>query len=172
MQLAVGRVGRAHGIHGWVSVEVRTDDPEVRFADGAALVTDPPERGPLAVAATRWHSGRLLVRFTGVDDRSAAEALRGTLLTVDSADLPDLDDPEEFHDHQLVGLAALTVTGEPVGEVVDVVHLPAQDCLVVRREPAGDEVLVPFVAAIVPTVDLAAGRVLLDPPGGLLDDRA
>lgn len=168
MQLVVGRVGRAHGLRGEVALDVRTDDPDTRFADGSRLVTDPPERGPLTVAGTRWHSGRLLVRFAGVDDRSAAEALRGTELVVDSDDLPPLADPEEFYDHQLEGLAVVTVDGRDLGAVAEVLHPPGGDLLVVR-DAAGREVLLPFVAAMVPAVDLAAGRLVADPPPGLVE---
>ena len=168
MQVVVGRVGRAHGVKGEVAVEVRTDDPDGRFAPGSALVTDPPERGPLTVVRARPHSGRLLVTFDGVADRTAAEALRGTLLTVDSADDPPLDDPDEFYDHQLVGLAVVTVGGDTVGEVEEVLHPPGPDLLVVRR-PDGTEALVPFVGDIVPSVDLTGGRLVIDPPDGLLD---
>jgi 16S rRNA processing protein RimM len=166
--VVVGRVGRAHGLRGEVAVEVRTDDPEDRFAPGSVLATDPADTGPLEVADARWHSGRLLVTFTGTGDRDAAEALRGTLLVVDTDDDPPLEDPDEFHDHELVGLAAVTTSGASAGEVADVLHLPGQDVLVLTT-PAGREALVPFVAEIVPEVDLAGGRVVLDPPPGLLD---
>src|SRR5579871_1151798 len=104
MQLVVGRVGRPHGLRGEVTVEVRTDDPDQRFAAGQSLAADPPERGPLTVAASRWHSGRLLVRFAGHEDREAAETLRDTVLVIDSGQLGPLDDPEEFYDHDLIGL--------------------------------------------------------------------
>jgi 16S rRNA processing protein RimM len=167
MLLAVGRIGRAHGIRGEVSVEVRTDDPDARFAPGASLVTDPQDAGPLTVEAVRTHSGRLLVRFAGIDDRNAAEALRGVTLLVDSADIPPSDDPDEFHDHELIGLAAVTADGAELGEIVDVEHY-GQDLLVLRRA-TGHDALVPFVSAIVTAVDVTAGRVVLDPPPGLFD---
>jgi 16S rRNA processing protein RimM len=168
VQLVVGRIGRPHGIRGEVTVEVRTDDPGARFAPGSALATDPADRGPLVVAAVRWHSGRLLVGFAEVADRTAAERLRGTTLLVDSDDLPPTGDPDEFYDHELVGLAAVSVDGGRLGSVAEVRHTGAQDLLVIRR-PAGDEVLVPFVAEIVPEVDVAGGRVVVDPPPGLIE---
>jgi len=177
MQLVVGRVGRPHGIRGELTVQVHTDDPDLRFAAGSVLATEPAARGPLTVSASRWHSGRLLVRFAGYADRSQADELRGTLLVIDSAETGPVADPDEFYDHELVGLAVATVGGEPVGVVTDVLH-QGQDLLVVRPEgrgaaapPAGDrdEILVPFVAAIVPEVDVAAGRLVIDPPPGLLD---
>ncbi|GAB2498240.1 ribosome maturation factor RimM [Nocardiopsis aegyptia] len=167
MRLVVGRIGRAHGIRGDVAVDVRTDDPEARFAVGAILDTDPAAVGPLRIKATRRHSGRLLVRFEGIGDRDAAEALRGTALLVDSADIAPLDDPDEFHDHELIGLAVRTTSGAAVGTVDDVLH-HAQDLLVVTTAE-GDEVLVPFVAALVPEVDTEQGRIVIDPPPGLLD---
>jgi 16S rRNA processing protein RimM len=167
MQLAIGRIGRAHGVRGEVSVEIRTDDPDTRFVPGTSLVTDPESAGPLTIDTVRSHSGRLLVRFAGIDDRNAAETLRGVLLLVDSADIPPTDDPEEFHDHELIGLAAVTADGAELGEIVDVEH-HGQDLLVLRRA-TGDDALVPFVSAIVTDVDVPAGRVVLDPPPGLLE---
>jgi 16S rRNA processing protein RimM len=167
VQLVVGRIGRAHGIGGEVSVEVRTDSPELRFAVGTAVETDPPERGPLTVTRARWHSGRLLVAFEEIGDRTAAEALRGTLLVADSDTSPAVE-TDEFWDHQLVGLTAVTSTGETIGAVTEVLHPPGADLVVVRR-PDGREVFVPFVHAIVPAVDVAGGRIVVDPPEGLLD---
>ncbi len=185
MQIAVGQVVRAHGIRGEVLVAVRTDEPGVRFAPGSVLPTEPPERGPLTVAAARWHSGRLIVAFEGVGDRTAAEGLRGTLLILDSAQITSLSDPDEFYDHELIGLGVVTAVGDPVGVVADVLH-HGQDLLVVRREGAPGQVapgqvapgsrgreaaeaLVPFVSAIVTDVDVAAGRLVIDPHPGLLD---
>jgi 16S rRNA processing protein RimM len=167
-RLTVGRIGKPQGIRGEVTVEVRTDAPDVRFADGAVLFTEPEERGPLTVASSRDQNGRLIVAFEGVPDRNAAEELRDTLLLVDAADIPPSDDPDEFHDTQLMGLRADLVDGSLLGEVTDVLHLPHGDVIVVRREE-GAEVLVPFVKAIVPEVDVAAGRLVVDPPEGLLD---
>jgi 16S rRNA processing protein RimM len=171
MQLVVGRIGRPHGVRGEVTVQVRTDDPELRFAPGATLQTEPASAGPLVVEDLHAHSGRLLLTFVGVRDRTAAEALRGALLVVDVDPEDSPEDPEEFFDHQLVGLAAVTVDGTVVGEVQEVLHLPGQHVLAIRRA-GGDEageVLVPFVAAMVPEVDLAGRRVVLNPPPGLLD---
>lgn len=168
MQLVVGRIGRAHGVRGEVSVDVRTDDPDRRFAVGSVLDTDPAEPGPLTITAARPHAGRLLVAFAGVLDRSGAEALRGTLLVVDSASAPALADPEEFWDHQLVGLAAVDTAGDHLGLVEDVLHPPGADLLAIRRSD-GSELLVPFVAAIVLEVDVAGGRLVVQPPSGLLE---
>lgn len=182
MQLVVGRVGRPHGLRGELTVQVHTDDPDVRFAAGSVLATEPAARGPLTVSSSRWHSGRLLVTFAGYTDRSQAEDLRGTRLVMDSAEVGPSPDPEEFHDYELIGLAVQTVAGEPVGVVADVLH-QGQDLLVIDPADGGGpapaatagpdaadgQILVPFVAAIVPEVDVAAGRVVIDPPPGLLD---
>jgi 16S rRNA processing protein RimM len=167
MQVAVGRIGRAHGIRGEVVVGVRTDEPELRFAKGSKLDTDPVAVGPLKVLATRWQSGELIVRFTGIRDRTAAETLRGTWLTVDSSALAPLEDPDEFRDTDLTGLSVRTASGTAVGEVTDVLH-HGQDLLVIRSA-SGTEILVPFVREIVPDVDLSAGTLVIDPPPGLLD---
>jgi 16S rRNA processing protein RimM len=168
LQLVVGRIGRAHGVGGELVVSVRTDDPQSRFADGAVLATDPPDRGPLTVVGSRWHSGRLLVVFDGVNDRRSAEQLAGTSLIVDAATLPPLGDPEEFYDHQLIGLSAVDTEGRRIGMITDVVHGPAADLLAIDRTQGG-EVLVPFLKAMVPSVDVAAGTVVIDPPAGLLE---
>jgi 16S rRNA processing protein RimM len=173
MQLVVGRIVRPHGVHGELAVEVRTDDPELRLAVGAVLATEPAAAGPLTVAGSRWHSGRLLLSFAGVDDRTAADDLRGTLLVVDSADLGEPPDPDEFRDHQLIGLSVIGPGDEQVGTVADVLH-HGQDLLVVSGagDRAGAEILIPFVAAIVTNVDVSAGLLRVDPPPGLLDPEA
>lgn len=168
MIVTVGRIGRAHGIRGEVSVEVRTDTPDDRFYDGAVLATDPVRRGPLTVVTARWHSGRLLVAFDGVSDRTVAEGLRGTLLLAEVADGESTGDPDEFFDHQLVGLDVVGVDGAALGVVREVIHAPGQDLLSVDR-PDGTEALIPFVMEIVPEVDVAGSRVVVDPPPGLFE---
>jgi 16S rRNA processing protein RimM len=119
------------------------------------------------VSSKRWHSGQLLVAFAGITDRTAAAELTGSWLTVDVGQLPASPDPDEFRDHELIGLSVQTAAGETVGVVTDVLHY-GQDLLVVR-DPGGQEHLVPFVKAIVPEVDVAAGTLVIDPPPGLLD---
>ncbi|MEV5510947.1 ribosome maturation factor RimM [Streptomyces orinoci] len=169
MQLVVGRIGRAHGIRGEVTVEVRTDEPELRLGPGAVLATDPAGAGPLTIESGRVHSGRLLLRFAGVADRNAAEALRNTLLIaeVDPDETPE--DPEEYYDHQLMDLDVVTVDGTLVGRITEISHLPSQDLFIVER-PDGGEVMIPFVSEIVTEIDLDAQRAVVDPPRGLLDD--
>jgi 16S rRNA processing protein RimM len=170
--LVVGRVGRAHGIRGEVSVEPRTDEPERRFTEGAWLEVRTPDGDQplgrpagLTVRSFRRHQSRLLVGFAEVPDRTAAEGLHGLALLaeVDPDERPE--DPEEFYDHQLVGLQVRTTEGAPVGTVAEVLHGGGQDLLAVRTTD-GREALVPFVAALVPVVDLAAGRLeVADRPG-------
>ncbi|MBC7374231.1 MAG: ribosome maturation factor RimM [Frankiales bacterium] len=167
--LVVGRIGKPQGIKGEVTVEVRTDDPEQRFAEGAVLLTDPPERGPLVIETARSQNGRLMIGFVGSADRNDAELLRGTLLQVDARMLPAPEDEDEFHDHVLRGMTAVLVGGAALGAVVDVLHLPHGDVLVVRRADNGNEVLVPFVKAMVPEVDVVGRTLSVDPPEGLLD---
>jgi 16S rRNA processing protein RimM len=168
MDLVVGRVGKPHGVNGAVTVEVRTDDPDARFAPGSSLRTDPAERGPLTVLAVHPRSGGLVLTFDGVGSREGAEALRGTVLVVDSAELPAIQDTDEWYDHQLVGLAAVDPAGTALGTVSDVVHSPASDLLVVR-DAEDREHLVPFLRAMVPSVDVPGGRVVVDAPEGLFD---
>ncbi|MEU8589631.1 ribosome maturation factor RimM [Streptomyces sp. NPDC048664] len=171
MQLVVARIGRAHGIKGEVTVEVRTDEPELRLAPGAVLLTEPASTGPLTIATGRVHSGRLLLRFEGVADRTGAEALRNTLLIADVDPDETPEDEDEYYDHQLIDLDVVTVDGTEVGRITEISHLLSQDLFVVER-PDGDEVLVPFVSQIVVEIDLEEQRAVIDPPPGLIDDRA
>jgi 16S rRNA processing protein RimM len=195
MRLIVGRIGRPHGIRGEVIVGVRTDEPDLRFAVGAVLDVERTLPGPgrtgegavgtgqlgdgqlgdgqLTVASARWHSGQLLVGFAGITDRTAAGELTGSWLSVDSSQLPESTDPDEFRDHELIGLSVRTSAGDAVGVVADVLH-HGQDLLVVRRDGDQDggqagEYLVPFVKAIVPEIDVSAGVLVIDPPPGLLN---
>ncbi|MDK0522549.1 ribosome maturation factor RimM [Streptomyces sp. ML-6] len=169
MQLVVARIGRAHGIKGEVTVEVRTDEPELRLAPGAVLATEPAGAGPLTIETGRVHSGRLLLRFEGVRDRTAAEALRNTLLIaeVDPDELPE--DPEEFYDHQLMDLDVVLADGTLVGRISEITHLPSQDLFIVER-PDGSEVMIPFVEEIVTEIDLEEQRAVIVPPPGLIDE--
>ncbi len=171
MLLVVGRVIRPHGIRGEVVVEVRTDDPGERYAAGTVFVTDPAAAGPLTVEYARPHTTagkqRLIVAFDEVPDRTAAETLRGVLLSAEVDELTATG-PDEYHDAQLVGLAVVTPEGDELGEVVRIEHAPASELLVVRR-PGAKDALVPVVKAIVAEVDLDRGRLIVTPPGGLFE---
>jgi 16S rRNA processing protein RimM len=170
-RVAVGHIAKAHGIRGEVAVEVRTDVPERRFAAGNVLHTDHPDAPTVTIAAARPHSGRLLVTFDEVRSRDVAEALKGTVLLIDAEDVgpaQEGDDPDTWWDSDLIGLTARTVDGSVLGPVTDVVHNSGGELLSIARED-GRELLVPFVRDIVPTVDPAAGVLIVDPPPGLLE---
>ncbi|AYV30204.1 Ribosome maturation factor RimM [Streptomyces sp. ADI95-16] len=171
MQLVVARIGRAHGIKGEVTVEVRTDEPELRLGPGAVLETEPASAGPLTIETGRVHSGRLLLRFEGVKDRTGAEALRNILLIaeVDPTELPEEED--EYYDHQLMDLDVVLEDGTEIGRITEISHLPSQDLFIVER-PDGTEVMIPFVEEIVAEIDLEEQRCVITPPPGLIDDRA
>jgi 16S rRNA processing protein RimM len=164
----VGVIGRPHGVRGEVAVELRTDEPERRFAPGQILLEEGGTRH-FTVRSVRDHSGRLLVSFAELVDRASAEEVRGTLLTaaVEPDERPT--ETDEFYDRQLIGLRATTPDGVELGKVQSVLHLPAQDVLEI--ETAAGPRLVPFVEALVPDVDLEAGRLTVVDLTGLLDDR-
>lgn len=182
MELVVGRVIKPHGVRGELVVEVRTDEPDLRFAPGSVLRVRPRMRDTtpyselprFTLQGSRPHSGRLLVTVEGVDGREAADALRGSLWVVDSAELPPREDPDAFYDHELEGLEVRLRAGSDnpprtIGIVREVIHAPGGDLLSVDL-PEAAEVLVPFVSDIVPVVDPAEGYVEIDPPEGLLPE--
>lgn len=186
MLLVVGQIGKPHGIRGEVSVAVRTDEPEERFVAGSVFTTEVPRDRRVSTApaaapgivyevpptlvleSVRWHQGRGIAQFEGVHDRSVAEALRGVLLQVESSGLKPPSDPDEFHDHELVGLSVVSSDGAVIGRVARIDHAPASD-LIVLDKSGGGTALIPFVSALVPTVDVAGGRIVVDLPDGLLD---
>ncbi len=158
VEVVVGRIGKPHGLRGEVTVEVRTDEPERRFVAGTSLTAEPPRGSAsglasLEVESLRWHQTTLLVKFRQFSDRTDAEGARGTLLLAELPTDQSPEDPEEFYDHQLVGLRVEDVDGIVIGEITGLVH-GAQDLLEVRATD-GRPTLVPFVAALVPEVDLA-----------------
>lgn len=169
IEVVVGRIGKPHGIRGEVTIDVRTDEPDRRFVPGATFRAQPPRdgsfaRATLTVERTRWHQSVLLATFAGLEDRNAAETARGVLLHAEIPADERPEDPEEFYDHQLIGLAAHDVDGTHLGEVTGLTH-GAQDLLQVRTTD-GRRALVPFVSALVPEVDLDGGRVVIaDRPG-------
>jgi 16S rRNA processing protein RimM len=187
MLLVVGQIGKPHGIRGEVSVVVRTDEPEERFVAGSVFHTEVPRdrrvsTGPAAAASgvkfevpetlvleqIRWHQGRGIAQFENIYDRNVAEELRGVYLQVDSAVVTPPDDPDEFLDHQLVGLRVESLDGTEHGTVARIEHAPSSD-LIVLKKIGGGTALIPFVSQMVPTVDLPGGRILVDLPEGLLD---
>ena len=182
MLVVVGRIGRPHGVKGAATIDVRTDEPDKRFAAGARLVTD--SGLDLTVASATWHSGRLLVTFEGFEDRSAVEQLRNALVSVDRPADERPEDPDEFYDSDLEGCEVVLDGGDSdgdsdgdsggaadagvIGVVREVSHLPGQDLLVVAT-PDEREVLIPFVSAFVPQIDVSAKRIVITPPEGLLE---
>ncbi|TPX06469.1 ribosome maturation factor RimM [Schumannella luteola] len=170
--MRVARLVKAHGLKGALKLELYTDDPDRRFTPGATFALQVPTSSSwhgksLELAELRFYNGSPVAFFVGVDDRTAAETLVKAVLWIDQ-DLDEVTDEEDaWFDHQLVGLSAVR-DGQTVGQIARVEHLPAQDLLVVATD-AG-EVLVPFVKAIVPSVDVEAGIVTLTPPVGLFED--
>jgi 16S rRNA processing protein RimM len=172
-QLRVGRLTKAHGLKGGLKLELYTDDPDRRFTPGASFSLQVPETSPwhgkrLELAELRWYNGHPVGFFVGVADRAAAESLVKAILWIDQ-DPAEPAEPDAWYDHQLVGLDVVR-DGRTVGVVERVEHLPAQDLLVVKVEDR--EVLVPFVRAIVPEVDVDAHRVVVTPPEGLFEEPA
>lgn len=169
IEVVVGRIGKPHGIKGEVTIDVRTDEPDRRYVPGAVLRAQAPRGGAfghpqVTVERARWHQTTLLVTFAELADRNQAESARGVLLHAEIAADERPEDPDEFYDHQLVGLAAHDVAGARLGEVTGLTH-GAQDLLQLRTTD-GRDVLVPFVSELVPEVDLDAGRlVIADRPG-------
>ena len=178
-QLRVGRLVKAHGLKGAIKLELYTDDPEGRFVPGATFTLQVPESSPwhgkpLTIREFRWMNSHPVAFFEGVDDRNAAEELIRAILWIDEDTEATPAEDDAWFDHQLVGLDVVR-DGVPIGRVIRVDHMPAQDLLIVRTIPDashGDarEVLVPFVKAIVPEVDVEGGRVVVTPPAGLFED--
>jgi 16S rRNA processing protein RimM len=170
VELTVGRVVKAHGVTGELVVDIRTDDPELRFAPGSVLRAKGSDRRErvYTVETVRPHGSRLLLRLSGVTDRDGADSLRGSVFVIDSADLPPIDEADTYYDHQLEGLRVRTTAGLELGTVTEVLHTAAGELLAVKRDQPA-ELLVPFVRAIVTAVSLEDGVVDIDPPDGLLD---
>lgn len=160
IRLLVGRIGRAHGILGEATIEVRSDDPESRFAVGQQLQSD--EHGLLTITSGRVHNGILLLGFAGYTDRNQIEKLRNTLLYAD-VDIDEVrEDADDYHVLQLIGCTAFLESGEAFGEVTDVINLPGQDLLAIKT--LTHEALIPFVHQLVPVVDVKAKRIVVIPP--------
>ena len=163
MQLVVGRIGRAHGVLGEATIEVRTDDPDLRFAVGETLTLE--NGNSLTVAGNRWHNQILLLSFKGIIDRNQVEELRDQLLyaEVDTKD----NQPGQYHFQQLIGCQVLLADASKLGEVKEIVQLPGQDLLSV--DSAKGEVLIPMVKQIIVSIDIDQKIIQINPPEGLLD---
>jgi 16S rRNA processing protein RimM len=172
IEVLVGRIGKPHGIRGHVTIDVRTDEPERRFVDGAVLRAEAPKGSAftlptLTVEGSRWHQGILHLLFEELSGRAEAESARGVLLYTDIPSDATPEDPDEYYDHQLIGLAAYDTEGTHLGEVAGLVHGGAQDLLTIRT-PDRREALVPFVKALVPVVDLIERKVVIEDRPGLV----
>ncbi|MGI9195507.1 MAG: ribosome maturation factor RimM [Candidatus Nanopelagicus sp.] len=163
MQLVVGRIGRAHGVLGEATIEVQTDDPDIRFQIGNKLTLDDGRQ--LTIRSSRWHNQILLLAFDGVADRNQIEELRDQLISTD-VDLGSLA-PGEYHFQQLIGCQVFQQNGELIGAVDEIVKLPGQDLLSVSR--SGEQVLIPMVKQIIIEIDISAKKIVVNPPEGLLD---
>ena len=163
MQLVVGRIGRAHGVLGEATVQVQTDDPDVRFKVGAKLSLDNGKN--LTIRSARWHNQILLLAFDGVIDRNQIEKLRDQMISAE-VDITSLS-PGEYHYQQLLGCQVFLQNDELIGEVDEIVKLPGQDLLSVAKN--GKKVLIPMVKKIIISIDVSAKKIVVDPPEGLLD---
>ena len=163
MQLVVGRIGRAHGVLGEATIEVRTDDADLRFAVGNAVTLENSKK--LIIKSSRWHNQVLLLSFDGITDRNQIEELRDQLISaeVDTSAMA----PGEYHYQQLIGSQVFLQSGDQVGVVGEIVKLPGQDLLSVDK--GGSQVLVPMVKQIIISIDVAAKKIVINPPEGLLD---
>ena len=171
MLLVVGRIGRAHGVAGEATIEVRTDVPDERFYIGAKLILEPPAKGfsHVTITSLRDHNGILLLKFAEVNDRNQVEALRDTLLKADVDMTDEHQHEDEFHVQQLFGLKVALESGVELGTLDDVINLPGQDLLSIKAAADGREILIPFVLEFVPDVDLETGIITVIPPEGLLE---
>jgi len=163
LQLVVGRIGRAHGVLGEATVQVQTDDPDVRFKVGAKLSLDNGK--DLTIRSARWHNQILLLAFDGIIDRNQIEELRDQMISAE-VDITSLS-PGEYHYQQLLGCQVFLQSNQLIGEVDEIVKLPGQDLLSVAKN--GKKVLIPMVKKIIISIDVLAKKIVVDPPEGLLD---
>lgn len=167
MLLVVGRIGRAHGVLGEATIEIRTDLPDERFVVGTQLHTDPAMNGPLTIESARDHNGILLLKFLKINDRTAIELVRDTLLLVEVDMTQEAVHQDEYHVQQLIGCEVVLESGVRIGHLADVLNLPGQDLLAIEGDRG--EILIPFIAEFVPQVDLENRRIVVVPPPGLLE---
>lgn len=168
MDLVVGRLGRPHGVHGEISVEVRTDEPEIRFAKGSKLSVR-ESNNQLTVLSSRWHQEKMLVKFEEITDRDLANEIKGKTLTIKIDPNSIETKKDQYYEFQLAGLKVIDKNDKTLGQIKEVITNLAQDLLVVETVDKR-EVLVPFVKQIVTNVDLDKKQVIMDPPTGLFDE--
>ena len=168
MDLVVGRLGRPHGVHGEISVEVRTDEPEIRFAKGSKLSLK-ETNNQLTVLSSRWHQEKMLVKFEEITDRDLANDIKGKTLVIEIDPNSIETKKDQYYEFQLTGLNVIDINEKTLGQIKEVITGLAQDLLVVETEEK-KEVLVPFVKQIVVNVDLNKKLITMDPPRGLFDE--
>ncbi len=170
-KLRVGRFLKAHGLKGAIKLELYTDSPNERFVPGAVLELQVPEESPwfgksVIVSELKWFNSSPVLFLKDVADRTQAESLIKAILLVEQPLDVSPQEPDAWYDHQLAGLKVMR-DGAEIGTLLRVEHMPAQDLLVIKTEDA--EVLLPFVKAFVPKVDIDAGVIEITPPGGLFE---
>jgi 16S rRNA processing protein RimM len=164
--ILVGRIAAAHGVRGLVKLQSFTADPAAIGTYGPLL--DSQGRRRFEVAVQNRAKGGVIARIAGVEDRTAAEKLRGVELYLERDALPPAAEGEYYH-ADLVGLSVELMDGKPLGRVRAVENFGAGDLLAIDR-PGRGPVSLPFNDRVVPVVDLAAGRLVVDPPAGLIED--
>lgn len=170
-KLRVGRFLKAHGLKGAIKLELYTDSPNERFVPGAVLELQVPEESPwfgktVTVSELKWFNNSPVLFLKDVSDRTQAESLIKAILLVEQPLDVSPPEPDAWYDHQLAGLKVLR-DGVEIGTLLRVEHMPAQDLLVIKTSET--EVLLPFVKAFVPKVDIQAGVIEVTPPGGLFE---
>jgi 16S rRNA processing protein RimM len=165
--VCLGVVGRPHGVKGLVRIRPFTEDPKAIAAYGP--LTDRKTGRKFTVSVANVTKDMVIARIEGIEDRDAADTLKGTELWADRAALPEIDEEEAFYHHDMIGLRAVGQDGEEIGEVVAIENYGAGDLLELRTLE-GRLVLVPFTRAAVPEVDIEGGRVVIEPAAGLLDE--
>jgi 16S rRNA processing protein RimM len=170
-KLRVGRFLKAHGLKGAIKLELYTDSPNERFVPGAVLELQVPQESPwfgktVTVSELKWFNSSPVLFLKDVSDRTQAESLIKAILLVEQPLDVSPAEPDAWYDHQLAGLKVIR-DGAEIGTLIRVEHMPAQDLLVIKTEET--EVLLPFVKAFVPKVDVSAGVIEITPPGGLFE---
>lgn len=170
----MGRLTKPHGLKGGIKLELFTDNPELRFVPGAVFHLQVPEDSPwfgrtITMRELRWFNDAPVGFFEELPDRTAAEGIVRAILWIDEQAVAAGAEENAWYDHQLVGMSVVR-DGAVLGTVAEVQHFPAQDLLSVTTDRG--TVLVPFVEAIVPSVDVEAGVVRVTPPAGLFGDDA